>query len=204
MTIDLNLLTENDIADRLQSLPPAPIRAPYPVNYFNRPRRRAGVLVPFTRIDDAWHLLYIRRTEHEHDHHGGQVAFPGGGEDAQDTSIEDTALREAREEVGLHQQDVRIFGRLEDVISITNYHVTPLVAGFPWPYAFSPDPNEVARIFTIPLSWLAMPENRSTIYRQVDGHSPWPVIYYNEFDGELLWGFTAALTVRLVEILTAA
>lgn len=194
-------LSEGEIRGLLANLARRPPRNPYPVNYFNRPRRRAAVLIPFTRIGPEWHLLFIRRSENEHDHHRGQVAFPGGGQDPVDANIEATALREAREEVGLQPGDVEILGALDDVISITNYHVTPIVGCFHSPYPFHQDQREVARIFTIPFSWLADPSNHETRYRQVDGHDPWPVIYFDRYDGELLWGFTAALTLRLIESL---
>jgi len=194
-------LTEDEIRSRLAFENPLQPHNPYPVNYFNRPRRRAGILIPFTRIGPDWHLLFIRRTEHEHDHHSGQVAFPGGGQDDSDASIEATALREAMEEVGLVPADVVLLGALEDVISITNYHVTPVVGLFQSPYPFKRDDREVARIFTIPLPWLADPRNHKIEYRQVDGHEPWPVVYFDKYDGELLWGFTAALTLRLLEAL---
>ena len=46
--------------------------------------REAAVLVPFLRVEDAWHILYIRRTSHEADRHSGQVAFAGGKRDAVD------------------------------------------------------------------------------------------------------------------------
>ncbi len=194
-------MTEDDIRRRLKNLEPAAPRTPHPGNFFNRPRKRAAVLIPFTRLGSDWHLLFIRRTNHEHDHHSGQVAFPGGGKDRRDPDINTTALREANEEVGLQPRDVKILGKLEDVISITNYHVTPVVGSFESPYAFEPDANEVARVFTIPLAWLSNPINQEVRYRKVDGQDPWPVIYFKEYDGEVLWGFTAALAIRLIEVL---
>lgn len=198
---DPNELTEAIIRSRLQALQNAPPSNPYPFNYFNRPRRRAAVLIPFTRFSNEWHLLFIRRTDHEHDNHSGQVAFPGGGQDPNDSSVEATALREAQEEVGLAPQDIHVLGTLEDVISISNYHVTPLVGTFPSPYNFNRDTVEVARIFTIPLRWLAEEDHHEIRYRKVDEHEPWPVIYFKPYDGETLWGFTAALTIRLLKVL---
>ncbi len=174
---------------------------PFPADFFDRPHRRAGVLIPLTLIDDQWHLLFIRRTEHENDHHGGQVAFPGGGADPGDADIEAAALREAHEEVGLDPREVRVLGRLDDFIVISNHHVTPVVGAFRWPYPLAPDPVEVARIFTIPLDWLGIPENHEIQYRSFPPHNPWPVIFFKEYDGELLWGFTAALVLRLLEML---
>ena len=195
----LDTLTEAQIRKRLREWePPAQSGRPE-VNLFNRPRREAGVLVPFTRIDDRWHLLFIRRTAHESDHHGGQVAFPGGGVDPVDDSVVSAALREAEEEVGLQPDRVKILGDLGSYLSITNYVVTPVVGVFDWPFDIRPDPTEVARVFTIPLDFLAQPENHEIRMRQVAPYDPWPVIYFKEYDGELLWGFTARLTLNLLE-----
>jgi 8-oxo-dGTP pyrophosphatase MutT (NUDIX family) len=200
-TSPLDDLTAADIAARLAAHIPAPPQDPYPRALFNRPRRRAGVLLPLTRVEAAWHLLYIRRTEHEGDMHGGQVAFPGGGMDPGDASVEAAALREASEEVGLRPPAVQVLGVLDEFITISNNHVTPVVGAFESPYPFIADRGEVARVFTIPLAWLAAPEHHEVRYRSIPPHEPWPVIYFDEYDGELLWGFTAHLTLRFLEII---
>ena len=194
-------LTTQEIEYRLQNRIQQPLYNPYPEDFFDRPPRDAAILIPFTRIDSRWHLLFIRRTEHERDRHGGQVAFPGGGVDPQDASIRAAALRETREEVGIRPQDVRILGRLDRFRSISNYLVTPFVGVFPWPYTFKLEQNEVGRAFTIPLHWLAEPDNHEVRYRQFPGHDPWPVLYFKPYDGEVLWGFSARVMLRLLEIL---
>ena len=61
---------------------------------------------------------------------------------------------------------------------------------------------EVARAFTIPLKWLAESANYRTEERQhPDSQRPWPVIYYDLFDGEMLWGATARMTLSLIDVL---
>jgi 8-oxo-dGTP pyrophosphatase MutT (NUDIX family) len=159
----------------------------------------AAVLVPLVRYDDAWHLLYTRRTERV-ESHKGQVSFPGGACDAGETTPEQTALREAREEIGVTPQDVRLLGRLNTMITITHFRVTPVVGVIPWPYVFRVENAEVARVFTIPLNWLAESRNRWEF--------PFPdrkraLIAYHPYDGELLWGATAHMTVDFVNLLLA-
>ncbi len=160
------------------------------------------MLIPLLRQAGEWDVLFIRRTVNEHDHHGGQVAFPGGRCDPGDPDAEAAALREAFEETGIKPADVRILGRLRDILTITNYRVTPMVGVIPWPYELRPQPEEVSRIFTIPLKWLADPANReaqkhSWLYR---GHSI-PMIYFAPYDGETLWGASARITMLLLEAL---
>lgn len=200
--MSLAYIQEAEIARRLTQTNQPPLYNPYPAGLLNGKQSPAAVLIPFTRINRAWHLLYIRRTNNEHDRHGGQVAFPGGRMDKSDLTIEEAALREAQEEVGLWPSDVRILGQLCDFISITNYRVTPIVGTFPWPYTLKIDPREVSRAFTIPLEWLANPENHQTMFRHYPPHDPWPVIYFDAFDGEVLWGFSARVTLTLIDTLS--
>jgi len=162
----------------------------------------AAVLVPMVSIEKSWHLLFIRRADNENDHHSGQVAFPGGHHDSDDSSLEYTALREAWEEVGLKPEDVRILGQLQDHVSTTHFRIRPIVGLVPWPYSLSIDKKEVSRYFTIPLDWLAIPENKEIRHwRSFEGRSLIPVIYFQEYDGETLWGATARITVDLIDTL---
>src|SRR5215216_4876469 len=119
----------------------------------------AAVLVPLVWHDDEWHLLFTRRTDVV-ESHKGQVSFPGGACDEGETMPEETALREAEEEIGIHPDNVRVLGRLSNLVTITYFRVTPVVGVVQWPAVFRVGAYEVARIFTIPLAWLANPANR--------------------------------------------
>ena len=117
--------------------------------------REAAVLIHFLRSEDSWHILYIRRAQFEGDRHSGQVAFAGGKRDKSDINLEFTALREAKEEVGLLPEDVTLLGSLNHHHTISEFRVTPYVGIFPWPYSLILDEVEVARYFTMPLIWVA-------------------------------------------------
>jgi hypothetical protein len=76
------------------------------------------------------------------------------------------------------------------------------VGKIPWPYDIVLEKEEVSRVFTIPLEWLADPSNRRIQYRELpDPHSPIPVIYFDRYDGELLWGVSAEITLNFLESL---
>ncbi len=157
----------------------------------------AAVLVPLVWHDEEWHLLYTRRTDRV-ESHKGQVSFPGGACDEGETTPEQTALREAEEEIGLSPSEVRVLGRLANLITITYFRVTPVVGVIKWPSVFRVGEHEVARIFTIPLGWLANPSNRWQFDLPGRDRS---LIAYHPYDGELLWGATARMTVDFLKVL---
>ena len=82
----------------------------------------AAVLVPLVWHAEEWHLLYTRRTDRV-ESHKGQVSFPGGACDEGEATPEETALREAEEEIGLNPGDVKILGRMANLITITYFRV---------------------------------------------------------------------------------
>jgi len=157
----------------------------------------AAVLIPLVWHDEEWHLLFTRRTDTV-ESHKGQVSFPGGACDEGETTPEETALREAEEEIGIYPGNVRVLGRLSNLITITYFRVTPVVGVVQWPAVFRVGEHEVARIFTIPLAWLANPANRWEF--EMPGRTR-SLIAYHPYDGELLWGATARMTVDFLKVL---
>lgn len=190
----LDNLSEDDIRNRLERLQPVAI----PMEPADGSYRKAAVLMPLIRIEDEWHLLFIRRTNTVQDHKG-QVAFPGGSWEKTDLSLELTALRETHEEIGLASQNVNVLGKLGSMLTVTHYLVSAFVGVIPSCVTLTPEPEEVSRIFTIPLHWLADSTNRE---ERDHFYQTWRrVIYFQAYDGEVLWGASAALTVRLIEAL---
>ena len=165
------------------------------------PSKRAAVLVPLTELAGEIHVVFIRRAVSDKDRHSGQVAFPGGRLEPEDDSLEAAALREAEEEVGLKSQHAKLIGRLHDYHTISHYQVTPVVGTFLSPYDFVLDEIEVARVFSIPLKWLANPANFHTRCRRPPQGNMVEVVYFKLYDGELLWGATARMVLNLVEVL---
>ncbi len=163
--------------------------------------RPAAVLIPLYLDGGEWHALFTRRTDSVESHRG-QVSFPGGMMEPADPDPETAALREAEEEIGLHPKDVEIVGRLDSLMTVTQFHIVPVVGVMPWPYPLRLNPAEVARVFGVPLSWLADPANRETHLRDplVPGPKV-PVHYFLPYDGEIIWGATARITLNLLELL---
>lgn len=158
----------------------------------------AAVLAPLYWHQEAWHLLYTRRTEAV-EAHRGQVSFPGGVIEPGDRGATDAALREAEEEVGIHANDVEVIGYLEPYLTITHYCIIPVVGTIPWPYDLSINQMEVASVFGVPLRWLADPLNLQRMQYTKEGTDQKDLVYYFlPYQGETIWGATARITVNLL------
>src|SRR5215207_4815212 len=194
-------LTENNISQRLDAAiqSAGDLSDGYAELELNEETRLkcAAVLVPLVWQDAEWHLLFTRRTDTV-ESHKGQVSFPGGACDEGETTPEQTALREADEEIGLQVNDIKVLGRLTNLITISYFRVTPVVGVVKWPAVFRVGEHEVARIFTIPVAWLANPSNRWQF--EIPGTQR-SLIAYHPYDGELLWGATARMTVDFLTVL---
>lgn len=169
--------------------------------------RNAAVLIPLLRQADEWHVLFIRRSQNDKDRHSGQVAFPGGSCDPGDNGAIDTALRETREEVGIRRDKIRIVGVLPDYETISYFRVTPVVGLLQWPCTMKLQDSEVARAFTIPLDWLLDESHYELRERKPLRPDDSPdtkrgtVVYFDEYDGELLWGASARITLNFLHAL---
>lgn len=164
--------------------------------------RPAAVLIPLYRDNGSWHALYTRRTD-DLEAHRGQVSFPGGVLEPDDTDAQQTALREASEEIGIAREDVRILGQLDPLLTVTQFQIVPFVASIPWPYPLVINTAEVARAFGVPLGWLANPDNLEIRKRQPFVPGPEiDVYYFKPYSNEVIWGATARLTLQLLEIVS--
>jgi 8-oxo-dGTP pyrophosphatase MutT (NUDIX family) len=162
--------------------------------------RPAAVLVPLYVDSGRWHVLFTLRTQHV-ETHKGQVSFPGGRVDAEDRSRVDTALREAAEEIGLAREDVTVYGQLDELLTVTQYHITPIVGVFPWPYPFVISEHELSAVFGVPLAWLADPANLEIQYREPLVPGPKVPVYYLHYDSYTIWGATARILLNLLDVL---
>jgi len=160
--------------------------------------RRAAVLVPlFVRDGGLWTLFTLRTESVEH--HRGQISFPGGAEEPEDSTLFHTALRETEEELGIRTEDAVPLGRLSPIVTVTNFYVEPFVAAIPQPYAFEPQETEIAEVVEVPLAALLAPgvlEERPFPGREE------PILYYH-YEGHMIWGATARILRELLDALAA-
>ncbi len=167
-----------------------------------RALKDAAVLIPLAYHQNQWHILFIRRASNEQDRHSGQVAFPGGRFEDSDASFEDAALRETHEEIGVPANKIELLGKITPYVTVSDYSVTPIVGTIEWPTPLTLQETEVARAFLIPLLWLQDTDNFTyRARRELDPLSSrrHPIIVFNEFDGETLWGATARMTLNFLK-----
>ena len=119
--------------------------------------RQAAVLAPVIDRGGEDHLLFIERADHLGDH-PGEMGFPGGSREPSDTDLAATALREAKEEIGLDPDTADIVGRLDDIRTVSGYSVRPFVGRVP-AREYVPDGREVAEVAIVAVARLVDPAN---------------------------------------------
>ncbi len=164
------------------------------------PFSHAAVLVPLFKKDEDCHLLFTKRSE-EVKYHKGEISFPGGVVDEDDSELISTALREASEEVGLRESDVQIIGLLDDIVTITEFIVTPIVGLFPYPYPFKVSEAEIAELIEVPLSFLL--DKNCFTERQIFRGGREEVIYNYQYGNHNIWGATARILKQFLDLITS-
>jgi 8-oxo-dGTP pyrophosphatase MutT (NUDIX family) len=158
----------------------------------------SAVLIPIFCKDGEYHILFTQRTD-QVPHHKGQISFPGGARSKSDATLQDTALRESREEIGLEANDAEIVGELDDTPTTTSgYNISPFVAFIPHPYKFVLSPYEIKEVFSVPISALLHKANREKGHYIFGGQVY--VGYTYEYEGRVIWGATAKIVQQLLEI----
>jgi 8-oxo-dGTP pyrophosphatase MutT (NUDIX family) len=133
--------------------------------------KRAAVLVPLYQHRDELHVVFTKRTDLVQSHKG-EISFPGGARDPEDTDLIATAMREAEEEIGLLAEHIELIGQLDDIVTISDYHVSVYVGrlhSHPAPYVWQPQAAEVAEVLEVPLSHLRSVECLVEVPRQRNG-----------------------------------
>lgn len=158
--------------------------------------RPAAVLVGFLEGVQGPEVLLTKRSSRLK-HHPGQIAFPGGKVDPSDASPEETALREAREEVGLDPASVEILGRLPTHETVTSFAMTPVLGRITRPFTPVPEAGEVADVFTVPLHYLADLSRYRTERRLWLGQ--WRSYHVVPVGPYYIWGATARVLMKLAQ-----
>ncbi len=156
--------------------------------------RPAAVLVGLVDRGEGLQVLLTRRTEALR-HHAGQISFPGGRIEAIDANPVAAALREAQEEIGLAPAQACALGYLDPFVTITGFHVFPVVAAIAPSFSPRRDPGEVDEVFELPLDFLMDPGNVRQLLVEYRGGQRTLIEFVHQH--YRVWGATAAMLVNL-------
>jgi 8-oxo-dGTP pyrophosphatase MutT (NUDIX family) len=160
----------------------------------------AAVLVPLFVSDGELHAVFTRRRD-DLRRHAGEISFPGGRQDDDESDLRLTALREAEEEIGLPPDAVELIGALQPTPTIaTNYAVYPFVGLIEPGHEWKPSATEVAAVLELSLDDLRNGYERQRMLRR---GIPFRTDVYVVGDN-LIWGATARMLTDLLERLDAS
>lgn len=166
----------------------------------NQHTKIGSVLILLFYENSNWHTVLIKRALYN-GVHSGQISFPGGKKEASDTSLQQTALRETEEEIGVPKNNIEIIGNITELyIPPSRFIVYPFIGISHKHLTFLPDKKEVDKIITVSLNELFSPQNLSikqiTLSNGTTMDSPCFVV-----NNEIIWGATAMMLSELKEIL---
>jgi 8-oxo-dGTP pyrophosphatase MutT (NUDIX family) len=161
----------------------------------------AAVLVPLFLAETTGTLephVVLTRRRADLRRHAGEISFPGGRRDPEDASLQETALREAEEEIGLARTQVSLLGELPPTSTfVTNYVIHPFVGTIPAGVAWLPSAKEVDAVLELPLSAIQAGRTKTQIERRdISFETDAYVI-----DDHVVWGATARILEHLLESL---
>ncbi len=160
--------------------------------------RPAAVLIPLFPTPEGWAtVLTLRRATLST--HAGQISFPGGRQDPDET-LEEAALREVHEEIHLNAEEIVSLHPLSPLyIPPTHYCVYPFVALLRKQPAFHPNTDEVEALLIVPLKALFDPHNTQSEQWEIRGRQV-QVPFFN-IHGHTIWGATAMILSELLALL---
>ena len=172
--------------------------SPALLELLERRRSPAAVLLALIERPSGLTMLFTERSPDLRDH-PGQVSFPGGRIDAGDDGPEAAAIREAGEEVGMECRLIDVAGCLDDLLTVTGFLVTPVVAFVDSAYRPVADGREVTEVFEVPLEYLLDERNIRSTHRERLGTRI--RVYEIDYEGPRIWGATASILVQFLTLI---
>ena len=157
----------------------------------------AAVLIALVDRPEGLTVLLTQRAS-QLAKHAAQVSFPGGRLEPSDPDFASAALREAQEEIGLDPAAVQVIGYLPDHLVISGYRVTPVLSLVTPPIELTPNPDEVAEVFEVPVSHFFDPGNHKARLRRVGDEDI--LLYDIPWQGQNIWGATAGMLLTFVRM----
>lgn len=159
----------------------------------------AGVMLLIYPLSGELNTVFMQRTVYP-GAHSGQISFPGGRFEPEDSDLATTALRETEEEFGIAAKDIEVLGKLTPLhIPVSRMEVHPFVGFLAERPAFLPNPQEVERLIEIKIADLLQPsiiKTKPKLYNDFKGSIPYFEVHENQ-----VWGATAMILSEFLEII---
>ncbi|TKC18067.1 NUDIX hydrolase [Robertmurraya kyonggiensis] len=177
-----------------------------------------AVLLPIIEKDDGLHVLFEVRS-HQLRRQPGEICFPGGRVDESDKNEEHTAIRETSEELGIAEEEIINVSPLDYMVSSFGSIIYPYVGFINESAHISPNPAEVAEVFSVPLTYLQQtkpeiyhinfklePEEKFPFHHIRGGEKyKWQIRqmeeYFYYYEDKVIWGLTARILSHFLEII---
>ncbi len=173
-------------------------RRPGPTPGPQRGHNPAAVLVLFLSLGDEPGLLFTERSMTV-EYHKGQISFVGGVAESSDADLEETARREAVEELGVRPEDIGVWGPMSVVNTTSGFSVLPFAGFLADRDNLSPSAEEVAAVLEVPLRALLEPENARDIAALESGQMVQEPAY--AYGGRIIWGATATILTEVLDLI---
>ena len=164
--------------------------------------RPSAVLIPIYVKDGEVRIILTKRSTQVR-HHKGQISFPGGRRDAGESPME-CALRESEEELGLRRDQIRVLGRLDETLVISNYRIRPFVGEIVEPPALRVSDVEIEQVFDVPLRTFIDPAIYSFSLNEYQGALVPMHFYRAAFEGaapeDVVWGATGRILTQFLHV----
>jgi len=161
-----------------------------------RPKMAAVMALLYPYREEGF-LVFIKRNLYDGPH-SGQVSFPGGAWEEEDQDLQQTALRETREELGI-EADIRVLGALTPLhIPVSNFLVHPFLGWCEERPVFQPDASEVQYLIEVALSELTNPQICHS--ERIHHHGQWIHTPYYRVGKEKIWGATAMMLSEILRL----
>ena len=143
--------------------------------------------------DGDYCILFNKRTELV-EFNKGDICFPGGAQDPEDSHLTDITKREVFEEMGIKVEDITLIGDLSETRTRAGFRIHPFVGTIPYPYEFNPSTDEVAEVLEVPIKLLLNPENYEDKEEEFQSR-----VYF--FNNHIIWGATARMLKQFLDII---
>jgi 8-oxo-dGTP pyrophosphatase MutT (NUDIX family) len=160
----------------------------------NQDHKKAAVLIVLVERDDELYIIFTERALHLR-HHPGQISFPGGKQETFDQSLQQTAIRETFEEIGIEPNLIEVIGQLTPLKTTSGFEVFPFVAFVDSRFSLKVNVQEVKSVFEVPLRFLL--DNKNFYYQHLIANKKRHFTYCIPYQNHLIWGATALMSKNL-------